>query len=343
MRLTLEQIAGAVWGAAVTQEKGGFVFHRFTEAQSVHFSDYDKTRAQSSAGVRLEFTTDSDYVSFVFTDAWVSSNRGFFFADLLVNGRLAAHVGTDLGRRPEGGPTVRELPDLSHTEKLAPGMKRVTLYLPAITFSRLEKLELSDGAHFEPCRPAHRIVSFGDSITEGMDAHFPSLHYINQTARAFDAEAHNFAISGGCFDPGILEGEMPPADLVTVAYGTNDFRKVTPEIFAEAMPLFFRRVAQYYPETPVFVMVPFYRIPMDETGETFQIGTLDQVRDAIRREAGQYANFTVLDSKYFVAPEPSSFGDERLHPNETGNTAIADHLKREIRSRLGWKERETAE
>lgn len=339
MRLNLEQIAGATWGAAVTEEKGGTLFHRFTEAQSVHFSDFDKTRAQSSAGVRLEFMTDADCISFAFTDAWVSSNRGFFYADLLIDGKLVAHVGTDLGRRPEGGPTVRALPDLSHTETLAPGMKRVTLYLPAIACSRLEKLELSDGACFEPCRPAKRMVAFGDSITEGMDAHYPSLHYINQTSKAFEAEAHNFAISGGCFDPGILEGEMPEADLITVAYGTNDFRKVTPERFAEAMPLFFRRVAENYPGTPVFVMVPFYRIPMDETGEKFQIGTLDEVRTAIRREAERYDGFTVLDSKFFVPPVPSSFGDERLHPNEAGNTAIAEHLKREIISRLGWKER----
>lgn len=339
MRLSFEQIAAAAWGASVTEEKGGFVFHRFTEAQTEHFSDYDKTRAQSSAGVRLEFVTDSDFISFAFTDAWVSSNRGYFYSDLKVDGRLVAHVGTDLGRRPEGGPTVRKLPDITHVEKFSPGRKRVTLYPPAIAFSRLEKLELSDGASFEPLRPEKYIVAFGDSITEGMDAHFPSLHYLNQTAEAFNACARNLAIAGGCFDPGIVEGKMPPADLVTVAYGTNDFRHASPESFAATMPLFFRRVAESYPETPVFVMMPLYRIPMDETGESFQIGTLDEVRDAIRREAEQYPNYTVLDSKFFVAPEPSSFRDERLHPNEAGNTSVADHLKREIVARLDWKER----
>ncbi|MBP5289344.1 MAG: SGNH/GDSL hydrolase family protein [Clostridia bacterium] len=340
MRLTFSQIKKAVFGAAVSEENGKIAFHRFTEIQTAHFSDFDKLRAQSSAGVRLEFVTDSDFLSFAFTDAWVSSNRGFFYADLLIDGCLMAHVGTDLGRRPEGGPTVRPLPDLSHTVKLDPGVKRVTLYPPAIACARLEKLELSDGASFEPVRPARRIVSFGDSITEGMDATFPSYHYLNRVAKAFDAEAFNFAIAGGCMDPGILEGDLPPTDLITVAYGTNDFRHASPTDFRERLSEFFRRVNAYYPTTPVFVMPPFYRLPADESGESFEIGTLDEVREAIGREAGKYDNVSVLNSKFFVPPMPSFFGDGRLHPNELGSVSLSDHLKKEIRGRLGWKEGE---
>ena len=339
MVLTVDQIRAATRGATVTEEDGAFAFHRFAPAQELHFDEHDRLRAKSTAGVRLEFLTDSETVGFSFTDAWLSCNRGFFYADLLIDGNLLAHAGTDLGHLQEGCPNVRRLPDILHEEKLFPGRKRVTLYLPAVACARLRKLELSDGASFEPVRPARRIVSFGDSITEGMDACFPSFHYINRTAGAFDAEVFNFAIAGGGFDPGILTGEMPAADLVTVAYGTNDYRHASPDDFSFRLSEFFRRIARFYPETPVFVMVPFYRIPMDETGKAFQIGTLDEVREAIRREASRYGNVTVLPSKFYVPPIPAFFGDGRLHPNEIGNVGISDHLKEEIRTRLGWAEK----
>ena len=42
MLLTFSQIREATLGAAVSEENGKIAFHRFTEAQTEHFSDFFK-------------------------------------------------------------------------------------------------------------------------------------------------------------------------------------------------------------------------------------------------------------------------------------------------------------
>ena len=69
-----------------------------------------------------------------------------------------------------------------------------------------------------------RILCFGDSISQGYDALYPSNQYTPQLAKLLDAEEYNKAIGGEIFRPelALARDDFEP-EYITVAYGTNDW------------------------------------------------------------------------------------------------------------------------
>ena len=213
---------------------------------------------------------------------------------------------------------------------------RVTLQLPYINTADSLSLELSDGASLQPYVHSRTLVAFGDSITHGSSATRPSLTYISRLARMLDAKVHNFGIGGERFEAWkVVAGSCPKADLVTVAYGTNDFghKAATMAMFQENMPIFFRKLAQQYPETPVFVLLPLWRLNED-TEPKNDIPTLQTVRDMITEEIGQYPNMTAIDCQDFIPHQQKLFADARLHPNNDGMEFYAKAVYEAIREKI---------
>lgn len=52
------------------------------------------------------------------------------------------------------------------------------------------------------------ISSYGDSITQGYDALFPSYSYINRFSMYLDAFIYNKAIGGDIFRPALIERKI---------------------------------------------------------------------------------------------------------------------------------------
>ena len=79
---------------------------------------------------------------------------------------------------------------------------------------------LDDGATIEGLYRKYKMISFGDSITHGYDAIYPSLSYASQLAQNLDAEQLNKGIGGDIFFPALLdEKDAFEPDFITVAYG----------------------------------------------------------------------------------------------------------------------------
>ena len=256
MKLNFEQMREITLGALKVEinEAGEYCFYRFTEHQMedvyIEIPDFYK-KSKAAAGIRLDFMTDSENLSFRYSIK-SGSSRKFYFFDCFVDGVLISHEGEMEMVEKAGEITVA-----LGTDKRE---RRVTLWLPGLSIVRLSDVTLDDGASLRRAATARKILVLGDSITQGYDAVYPSQSYANKLAWALDAEIVNQAIGGEIFRPAILDENLPfTPDLITVAFGTNDWSGQTAENFEKNADGFYTKLATLYPNTPVFAILPIWR------------------------------------------------------------------------------------
>ena len=332
MKLSFDQIKSVATGCMEFVEDGGLWLHRFTEAQR-NFT-YSKSpngmlQACQAAGITLDFYTDATAFDMTVDGIrdYDNCNRCF---DLLVDGCFVKSI--DTLHMDEGfcktpvpyGPYDLHFP-------LPQGEKRVTVCMPWDASVRILSAELTDGTFCRPHAYKRTLVAFGDSITHGAFAKYSCTPYICQTARLLDAKLYNFGIGGERFRGNkIVPGSYPKADIVTVAYGTNDYSGQTKEAFEEKMPAFLRQLTAEFAETPIFVILPLWR-KMEAWEEEKHLGSLQTVRDRIAEECAKYPNITVCDGSKWVPHLKDFYGDSKwVHPNDLGMSHFAMGLSKAI-------------
>ena len=339
MFLSFEEIRGLSTGWLSWQEDGeGLILSRFTKEQLCFYDNNPATpkasaRQRHSASVTLDFYTDSEYITLTADGSRLPEVGNYGKFDFLENGILVHHADCDETEDPEA-PRRDAFPTTEMTVSLSPGENRVTVYLPWGTQTRIRSLELSEGAAFRPYRHAKTLLAFGDSITHGSRAVFPSMTYISQLARLLDARVVNHGIGGERFrKEKLAPGTYPPCDLVTVALGTNDYGVWQDwDEFCLNMSEFLRIAAAEFAGIPVFVILPIWR---EEETQPRAIGTLPRVRERIRQEAEKYPGLTVVDGLELVPHLPDFFADSpALHPNDLGFSQYAMNLYRIIRDKI---------
>ena len=342
MFLSFEEIRSLATGWLSWQEDGqGLILSRFTPEQMAFYDNNPATpkasaRQRHSASIQLDFYTDSDFVTLK-ADGFCFSHDpdvGRVAFDFLENGVLLHHA---VWEKPEVGlePERMVFPLDEMTIPLSPGVNRVTICLPWSRRIRIRGLELSEGASFRPHVHAKTWLAFGDSITQGYLAEYPSMTYVNQTARLLDARVVNQGIGGERFrKEKLVPGTYPRCDFVTVALGTNDYGMWQNwDDFCLNMSAFLRTAAEEFAGVPVFILLPVWR----EEGEVSPraIGTLPRVRERIRQEAEKYPGFTVLEGLELMPHLPEFFADSpALHPNDLGFSQFAMNLYRAIRDKI---------
>ncbi len=328
MKISNQELIQYMHGALIAEELDGYVLlRRFPEAQAQKYITalnneefYKKTFA--SAGMRLAMKTDAKAISFQYRSVAASSQTRCVF-DLYVEGVLVESAGSLEAEPIYEGAFRFALPE---------GEKQVEVYLPCLYSMRFSAVELEGATVAEPIAKAHKLLCYGDSITQGYTTDLPSLTYVNRLADLLDAEVVDKAIGGDRFNPYILEvedGYQP--DIVTVAYGTNDWRGNTVEVFARNHAAFIETVAKRYADAKVFVLTPIWR---GNANELTQCGSFYEVCDAIRATAEQYENVTVIDGLSLVGHHPAFFMPDVLHPNDLGHVLYGETLAKEIKKHL---------
>ena len=325
MKLTLEQIQSITKGAdRVILDNGAFRFLRFTEAQVKAYEETGKAdfyrKTFATAGVRFAFRTTSRRFSFDFRLGYGSS-RAYAWFDCFINGALEHHFGVD-GGSMKGGNVNLALPE---------GETEVELYFPWSAAATLTNVELDDDATLVPVSRKYKMISFGDSITHGYDAIYPSLSYASQLAQNLDADALNKGIGGDIFFPELLkEKDNIDPDFITVAYGTNDWSSKAPrETFVQHCTDFYTRLSAMYPNAKIFAIAPIWRNDWTRTNSGFGV-PVTAVREEIREICKDLPNVTVLDGFNFVPHRKEFFADLYLHPNDFGFCLYAKALYNEI-------------
>ena len=173
----------------------------------------------------------------------------------------------------------------------------------------------------------------GDSITHGYDADTTSLSYANIVMRRLDLDGINQGAAGYVFcarslDPALFEGKREP-DIITIAYGTNDWAGKTKEDFCRDIDEFFIRLREIYPSTPVIVITPIWRAGYYLITK---VGEFEFCREYLTSAAKKHEGVYVLDGDKLVPHSYDYFRDIRVHPNDAGfathGTGVADAVAR---------------
>lgn len=302
-----------------------FTANRFTAKQcefykNKYFDFYKKTFAGSS--MRLDFVTDADSVCF---DCVMrqSSSRPFCFTDIYCDGIMILHLGEKITSQSIGMTVKLPLPQGDH---------RVTVYFPNLVSMSVGNFTLSDASYYSPYKPKYKFLCFGDSITQGYDADYPSLTYINKIGAHFDAEILNQAIGGELFDPDMPDEALPfSPDLITIAYGTNDWTHHTSaESFTGNARAFFDRVTGIYPGVKTVYISPVWRGATEKESAGKPIPDFVQAVSMLEGVASEYENITLVRGFELTPHTEDFYADGYLHPNDLGFSIYAERLAREL-------------
>ena len=316
MRLTTKQIQSILTGAVRFEETDkGLCPRRFNERQPLPYCERYASHTRASAAVRLECITDSDTFELSYFSRTVSSQY-FCFFDVFVDGAPVKHFGHD---------NVDEVASVLRVA-LPEGEHKITVYFPNLFETFIRSVSIDDGASLVPVKRPLRYFAFGDSITQGYIAEHPSLSYVNQIADKLNAEVTNFGIGGDVFAPDLLDfdADVAAPDLITVAYGTNDWSKATREQTVTNANKFFARLRTTFPHAKIFAITPIWRA---DTERVTDVGTLpDSITDIVTTAAEAQADITVIRGWDLVPHIPDLFYDLYLHPNDMGYRCYADAL-----------------
>jgi len=327
MRLSFDQIREITVGAArVTRRGEDICFYRFTEGQESAYrlaspeDFYFKTFA--TAGIRLCFQTDSPYVRLRYRMVKASS-RTFGWFDVYESGVFVAHFGGDTACPIEAEETIT----------LAQKDKVVEIYFPWSAAGMIREMEVADGAYVKPVRKMRTMLAYGDSITQGYDAVYPSLSYVSRLSDMLEAACINKGIGGEKFFPELLEdAEVCAPDLITVAYGTNDWSKRDSRTYEENCREFLRKLTQRYPDTKIFVITPIWRADHDK--QTPFGAPLSQAVRLIDRICGEFPGIQVIHAGTFTPHLGEFYSDNYLHPNDLGFGFYAQNLYKAMKTLL---------
>lgn len=322
MKLRTEQIQSATLGAVRTlEEADGIHFFRFTETQEAVYrcknpDFYQKSR--SSAGIQLCFVTDSDFLKLDLTYSRGSS-RPFAITDVICDGRIIGHIGS--GDSAEG----RYEKDF----RFENGEKEIRIVFPWSSATVLNTLELADGSSFSVRCRERKVLIFGDSITQGYDARYPSHSYASILTELLHADARNKGIGGEQFNDALIDREeIPDVNTILVAFGTNDWGgKKTPDEIQKKVTAFYGSLAKYYPNADIFAITPIWR--GDEKTRRQDMPFL-QVGEIIREEIASFPNIRMIDGYNLIPHDPTLYSEDLLHPNDIGCAHYANQLFREI-------------
>ena len=305
-------------------ENGGLHFHRFTGAQR---EIYGKESADwviktgSSASVTFDFVTDSSYITLKF-DWMPGSSQKWGSIDLYVDGVFYDNrYASDLSIKLAGF----QLPEGEH---------RVTVYFPWSAQTVIHEVHLSDGATIKPVEKKCRLLCFGDSITQGYTAQFASLSYVNQVARALDAEAVNQGIGGYYFNEATLDDSVLvyDPDIITVAYGTNDYSKYeTPEEYAAHSGSYIKKLADMFPKAKILGILPIYRNDKNyQVRKLYRSYDMQDVRRILKNQYESLPNGYVLEETG-IPHIPQAYAPDFLHPNELGFSIMAQKIAQKLK------------
>jgi lysophospholipase L1-like esterase len=205
----------------------------------------------------------------------------------------------------------------------------VTLYLPSHTTGVLRDVTLDGASYFRPCEYDCRLLLIGDSITQGWESEYDSMTYAYALSRALRANSINQGVGGSCFDEKTQDDLPFDPDIVTVAYGTNDYdMRASLDEMRVKLIAFLDTVTARYAGKRIFLISPIWRDRRDA-----KMGRFEDCRAIIFEEATR-RGMIHIDGLKMVPPIPSLYSDEYLHPNALGFAYYAENVVSEVKKAL---------
>ena len=319
MKFSANSLKKLIKGACYFETKRGYLISfKYSRAQldmmdKEGYDDFWRIRGNISAGIRIEFITDSSFVSFdynacVGTTLLDRSNS----VDIWIDGVLysAMHLEKDKG-------SLRvDLPE---------GEKRVSIYFPCDSQFWVKNFTI-DGKYKSVKDKGPKVLVIGDSITQGYGPMISSGSYFNELQRQTGYNMLNQGIGGYRCEAGDLmyvDGFVP--DKIITLLGTNwyDAEDVYP--YEKATADFYKRLTELYPDKQIISISPLWR-----ADEGFNPERFAWCRAVVEKECKKYENITFVDG-FTLVPHVFECFCDKLHPNEYGCLLLATNIRNEMK------------
>jgi lysophospholipase L1-like esterase len=281
-------------------------------------------------GVRLEFVGDCEAVEIAYTTRRQATH-------LPGAGELWSlwRDGTEMSSAPASvGAGVARL-QLSGSPA-----DRATVYLPEGMQPTVTDVRAVGRGGIEPAPDQPRWTCYGDSIAEGWVASAPALGWAATAAREHHLDVANLGYAGAARGEIVSAQQVAavPADVISVAYGTNCWTKVpfSEDMIAAGLEGFLRIVRDRQPDTPVLVISPILR-PQAETTPNVLGATLAQLRERMEATvealvaAGDPALRLVRGAELVTVAGLA----DGIHPNDPGHRDLANAIGPQLTRALG--------
>lgn len=300
MVLNLEQIKKLTVGAVeIEQAADGIYFYKMKKCQVEAFyalSEILGFRAKTTTGIRLDFETDSKFLSF--------NIKGGTKFEYLIDGVYCGTI-----------PDARVRIGLS-----APC--RVTLCFPSHEIGVIDNVELSDGASVVRHKFDKKALFIGDSITQGWNSGIDTLSYAYRTSFALNFDSVIQGVGGAYYHASTFADSGFEPDVVIVAYGTNDVNHFkTQGEMIEQLRLYLGKVKETYASSKIYAISPIW---VSGGNEEKRMGNLWESYALIADEI-EKCGVEHIRGLDLVPHERRYFADD-LHPNKDGFGEYAGNL-----------------
>jgi lysophospholipase L1-like esterase len=282
--------------------------------------------------------------------------------DLVVDGELvtaeSSVVGTVIGIDMRTGEASFEIGPPSTTVRfdgLAPGRKRVEIWLPHAAALDLRAVRIDDSATATPPAPdrRRRWVHYGSSISHCLEAARPTGVWPVVAARRADVALDSLAIAGQAHLDQLVARTIRdlPADLISMKVGINlvNADSMRERTFVPAVHGFLDTIRDGHPTTPLLVVTPIL-CPAHEHGPGPTVHgtdgiasperpialangalTLSRIREMLTeivttRRAGGDEHLHLLDGRELFGEGDLADLPDGLHPNAAGYARMGERF-----------------
>lgn len=291
--------------------------------------------ANCTAGFRVRFQTDSEYVAVkvVFVDTIGNRLGGLtrMACDLYVD-----HYNSSIFAK-------RMVPDVDVTDRyegiahLETRKKRYfTLYLPTYTMVKAVYIGLEEGAFIGPGREyldVKPVVYYGSSITQGGTCHRPGNTYQSVISRRNNVDHKNLGFSGmGMAQIPIME-YISGLDMSVFVYDGLNTKKKGIEFLKSIHERGFKIVREKNPELPIIIL----SWPRSECFDTEKHLKFLNERRVVEMQtfinavnSGDENVYFIDGTQYFNVPDGDICTTDGSHPTDYGFLRMADIIGNEI-------------
>lgn len=319
MKFSANSLKKLIKGACYFEtERGYLTAFRFSKKQidltkNDGYNEAWRNRVLFSGGIRLEFKTDAEHISFDYKifigdctldkrskslDAWVD---GTLYSVNYIT-QLKGNINIDLPK----------------------GEKSVSIYFPNYYQLSIKNFTI-DGKYKSVRDKGQRVLVIGDSITNGFGSMFSSGSYFNELQRLTGYNMLNQGIGGYRCEPDELmyvDSFMP--DKIITFLGTNWYNSPDYYDYEKATVDYYKNLTELYKGKQIIAISPIWRDD-DIDRERF-----DWCRSIVKRECEKYESITFVDG-YTLVPNVEVCFCDKIHPNEYSCLLLAENLHKIIK------------
>lgn len=309
-------------------------FRRVPDAVAKATSEAVASLAPMTAGARIRFATDSDYIV-------IHAEVENFLKN--PQDSTLTTIGFDLYQKKDDGYHFLGLMAPSQGEgksyvesrvRLQPGMKDLIINFPLFAAFRSVSVALREGSELDfgsMYRYQKPVVFYGSSIVHGVGAGRPSSNYPSVISRRLDSNFINLGFSGAARAETAIMDYISGLDMSVFVYD-YDHNAPDADYLQKTHYEGYRRFRAAQPNTPVIMAskVDYHSDP--QANEVRRKIVMESYRRGL--DTGDRNLYFVDGSKIYPSDFRDEFTADCCHPNDAGYLAMAYAIGKAVKQAL---------